>query len=282
MTAPLKPDRGPLDRVSFDEQAGEVFDARAGFPDGVAERIAAAVLDYAGVVPGDLIVEIGAGTGLIGQWLARPPARYLGLDRSQPMLDRFVVRLPAGSHARLRQADADQRWPVEDGTARVIFGSRVFQLLDLAQLVQEANRVGCPDRAVLVQGRLERRPDSPKVLLRRRMHELLRANGLTPRPAGRLLQQVLERAAAAGGTVLPPVTVAAWPHVVRPDDVLDEWRQKYSMGGVTPPAPVAAAILDQLADWVAQTFGQPAEPVTTEESYVLEGVQLRPRKEGHE
>jgi hypothetical protein len=54
------------------------------------------------------------------------------------------------------------------------------------------------------------------------------------------------------------------------------------MGGVTPPAPVAAAILDQLADWVAQTFGQPAEPVTTEESYVLEGVQLRPRKEGHE
>jgi len=274
MTAP--PERGPLDRVSFDEQAGEVFEARAGFPDGVAEQIAGALLSYAEVGPGDLVVEIGAGTGLIGQWLARSPARYLGLDSSRPMLDGFEPRLPGGGRASLRHADADQRWPVEDGTARVVFGSRVFQLLDLEHLIREAYRVGCPDRAVLVQGRLERSPDSPKVLLRRYLHQRLRAHGLTPRPAGKLLQQLLERAAAAGGRVLPPVTVAAWPHEVKPDDVLDEWRRKYSMGGVTPPAPVSAVILDELAAWVAETFGDPAQTVTTEESYVLEGVQLRP------
>jgi SAM-dependent methyltransferase len=284
MTTPpaTGPQRGPLDQVSFDEQAGEVFDARAGFPPGVAERIAGALLHYAGVDPGDLIVEIGAGTGLIGQWLARSPARYLGLDRSQPMLDSFAPRLPAGDRASLRQSDADQPWPVADGTARVVFGSRVFQLLDPDHLIREAFRVGCPDRAVLVQGRLERRPDSPKVLLRRQLHERLRAHGLTPRPAGKLLQQLLQRAAAAGGTLLPPVTVAAWPHQVKPDDVLQEWRQKYSMGGVTPPAGVSERILDELADWVAETFGEPAETVTTEESYVLEGVQLRPPKERYE
>jgi hypothetical protein len=69
---------------------------------------------------------------------------------------------------------------------------------------------------------------------------------------------------------------------VKPDDVLDEWRQKYSMGGVTPPAGVSAAILDELSVWVAETFGAPAETVTTEESYVLEGVQLRPPKERDE
>lgn len=269
-------DRGPVDKVSFDEQAGEVFEARAGFPPGVAEQIAEAVLRYAGVAPGDLIVEIGAGTGLIGQWLARPPARYLGLDSSQPMLDVFSPRLPPGRDATLRYADADQPWPVPDGIARVVFGSRVFQLLDPAHLVREAYRVGSPDRAVLVQGSMARTPDSPKTRLRRKLHELLQAHGLTPRPAGRLLKQVLERAAAAGGTVLPPQTVATWPHEVKPGDVIDEWRQKYSMGGVTPPAEVSAVILDELSNWVAETYGEPAGTVRTEESYVLEGVQLNP------
>ncbi|MPZ25207.1 MAG: methyltransferase domain-containing protein [Micromonosporaceae bacterium] len=281
MTTPLP--RGlPLDRVSFDEQAAGVFDARAGFPAGVAEQIADTVVRYAGVDAGDLIVEIGAGTGLIGAWLARPPARYLGLDASQPMLSGFATRLPEGGHARLVHADADQPWPVADGTARVVFGSRVFQLLDPEHLVREANRVARPDRAVLVQGRLERHPDSPKVLLRRALHERLRAHGLTPRPAGRLLQRLLERAAEAGGTLLPPVTAASWPHEVKPGDVLDEWRQKYSMGGVTPPAEVSAAILDELAEWVADRFGEPAGPVWTEESFVLEGVQLQPPKERDE
>lgn len=181
MTTPSTPDRGPRDKVSFDEQAGEVFEARAGFPPGVAEQIAEALLRYAEVAPGDLIVEIGAGTGLIGQWLARPPARYLGLDASQPMLDVFAPRLPGGPEASLRHADADQPWPVADGTARVVFGSRVFQLLDPEHLVREAYRVGCPDRAVLVQGRLERSAGSPKVLLRRQLHQRLRAHGLADR-----------------------------------------------------------------------------------------------------
>jgi hypothetical protein len=285
MMTPLEPgraDRGPLDRVSFDEQAGEVFDSRAGFPPGVAERIAEAVLGYAAVVPGELIVEIGAGTGLIGHWLARSSARYLGLDSSLPMLKAFRPRLPGGGHASLLHADADQPWPVAGGTARVVFGSRVFQLLDPANLIREAYRVGHPDRAVLVQGTLARSPTSPKVLLRRQLHQRLRAYGLTPRPAGRLLQQVLERAASAGGTILPPLTVASWPHQVKPDDVLDEWRRKYSMGGVTPPAHVSAAILDELSAWVAGTYGAAGEIVTTEESYVLEGVQLRPPKERDE
>jgi ubiquinone/menaquinone biosynthesis C-methylase UbiE len=267
--------RGPLDRVSFDEQAG-VFESRAGLPDGVAERIADAVFDYAGVGPGDLIVEIGAGTGLIGQWLARPVVRYLGLDNAEAMLGVFRPRLPGHGNATLRHADANQRWPVPDGAARVVFGSRVFQLLDVEHLIGEAVRVGRPDGAVLLQGRLERSPDSPKVRARTKLHELLATRGYTPRPAGRLLRRVLERAVAAGGTPLPPRTVAAWPVTVRPPEVLDDWREKWSMGGITPPADIAAAVLTELAEWAAEVYGDPAELVTTEERYVLEGVRVRP------
>jgi Methyltransferase domain len=265
-------DRGPVDRVSFDEQAATgVFDTRAGFPDGVAEQIADAVRSYSGLRPGDLILEIGAGTGLIGQWLARPPTRYVGLDRSQPMLGVFRSRTSA---AAIERADADQPWPVGDRTARAIFGSRVFPLLDREHLIREANRVAHPDGAVLVHGTIRRDHDSPKDVLRRQMRERLRAHGLEPRPAGRLLQRVFERAAAGGGTILAPRTAASWVREVRPADVLDEWRQKYSMGGVTPPAGVHAAILAELDGWVVQRYGDPTIPVSTEETYVLEGVML--------
>ncbi|HEY8472125.1 MAG TPA: methyltransferase domain-containing protein [Natronosporangium sp.] len=270
-------DRLPVDRVSFDEQGAGIFDARAGFPDGVAERIADAVRSFADLRTGDLILEIGAGTGLIGQWLAQPPYRYLGLDNSRPMLDTCRTRLPAG--AVLITADANRPWPVPDRTARIIFGSRVFQLLDPDHLVAEANRVAHPAGAVLLHGKVEREPDSPKAVLRRKLHERLTAHGYRPRPAGRLLARILDRAAATGGTVLPPAVVTSWRRVVRPIDPIEEWRQTYSMGGITPSAAVAAAVLAELTNWVTATYGDPTAPVPTTESYVLQGIALPSTRE---
>jgi hypothetical protein len=179
----------------------------------------------------------------------------------------------------LRYADANRRWPVEDGCARVIFGSRVFQLLDPEHVVDEANRVARPDGAVLIHGKVERARDSPKAVLRRKLHERLAAHGYRARPAGRLLERIFELATATGGTILPPVTVASWRREVRPSDPIDEWRQTYSMGGITPAAEVSAAVLAELTAWVAETYGDPAAPVTTEESYVLTSVQLPSTKE---
>lgn len=270
-------DRLPVDRVSFDEQGSGIFDARAGFPDGVAERIAGAVGSYGDLRPGDLILEIGAGTGLIGQWLARPRYRYLGLDNSRPMLDTFRSRLPDG--AVLVASDANQPWPVPDGCARVIFGSRVFQLLDPEHLVDEANRVAHPDGAVLIHGKVEREPDSPKSVLRRKLHERLTAHGYRPRAAGRLLERIFARAVATGGKVLPAMVVTSWRRLVRPIDPIEEWRQTYSMGGITPSAEVSAAVLAELASWVTETYGDPTVAVPTDESYVLQGVALPSTKE---
>jgi hypothetical protein len=271
--------RPAADRVSFDEQAG-VFEGRAGLPDGVPERIAEAVRRYTGAGPGDLIVDIGAGTGLIGQFLALPPTRYLGLDNSQPMLDEFAPRLPQRDRdARLLLADADEPWPVPDRSARVIFGSRVFQLLECRHVVREASRVTHPDGAVLVHGKVARSPDAPHTLARRHLHHLLSARGFTARPVGRLLQRLFAHAQAAGGIPLPPLTVASWRRQVRPADVPAKWRQKRSMGGITPPPEVGAAILTELTTWLTETYGDPTEPVATHESYVLTGVRLHPPKE---
>lgn len=276
VTPPTSSERGPVDRVSFDEQA-EQFEARAGLPEGVPEQVARAVYEYANLRPGDLLVEIGAGTGLIGQWLARQPIRYLGLDSSQPMLDVFAPRLPAGADATLRHADANQRWPVADGTAHAIFGSRVFQLLDVDNLIHEADRIGVPERLVLVQGRVVLSKDSPKLRSRAKLADLFKAYGLRTRPAERLLRRVIERAEQAGGQVLPPRTVASWQRDYLVSDVLDDWRQKWSMGGITPPPEVKEAVLAQLHQWAIDTYGDPPAPVPTEERYVLEGVRLHPR-----
>lgn len=262
----------PVNRVSFDEQGSGIFDARAGFPEGVAEQIAGAVRSHGDLRPGDLILEIGAGTGLIGQWLARPPYRYLGLDNSLPMLDSFRPRLAGGG--LLVASDADRPWPVPAGRARVIFGSRVFQLLDPEHLVDEANRVAHPDGAVLIHGKVGREPDSPKAVLRRKLHERLTAHGYRPRPAGRILDRILERVAATGGTVRPPVVVTTWRRPIRPVDPIDEWRQTYSMGGITPSAEVSATVLAELTSWVTETYGDPFAPVPTEESYVLQAARL--------
>lgn len=272
---PRSSERGEINRVSFDEQAG-TFERRAGLPDGVPEQVAEAVRDYAGLQPDDLLVEIGAGTGLIGQWLAQLPIRYHGLDSSQPMLDVFAPRLPRRDQVRVQFADANQRWPVADGTAHAVFGSRVFQLLDIAHLVREAHRVAHPDRAMLIQGRLILSPDSPKNRARHKLYEVLTARGLHPRPAERLLQRVLELAEAEGGSILPPRTVATWQRTQRPPEALDDWRQKWSMGGLTPPPDVHAEVLAELDAWTAEAYADPTEPVTAEEKYVLEGVQLRP------
>lgn len=264
----------PVDRLSFDHIA-DSFESRSALPEGMPKKIADAVRDYADLQPGDLLVEIGAGTGLIGQWLARLPIRYLGLDSSRPMLDMFEPRLRGSGTASLRHTDANQRWPVADGSAHAVFGSRCFQLLDIDHLVREANRVGHPDRAVLIEGTFEPGPDSPKVIARTRLRELLRARGLKPRPVQRLLRQVLETAEAQGGSIMPPHTVATWQWAVPPQEVIDNWQQKGSLGGINPPPDVAAAVMDELVAWVAQTWSDPAKPVMSEETYVLRGVQLR-------
>src|SRR5262245_15692970 len=68
----------------FDGQAG-LFERRAGLPETVCRVIAKKVIEIGEAEAGDLIVEIGAGTGQIGQWF-EAPVRYAGFDLSAGML----------------------------------------------------------------------------------------------------------------------------------------------------------------------------------------------------
>ena len=128
----------------FDGQAAG-FDGRAGLPANAATAVARAVLEIAAPGPDGLLVELGAGTGEVGQRLVES-IRYVGLDRSGAMLELFSAKLVSADDARVRlsRTDVNGRWPVSDGSVDVVFASRVAHLLDTEHLLAELQRVCRP------------------------------------------------------------------------------------------------------------------------------------------
>src|SRR5262245_6409789 len=99
---------------SFDEQAG-AFDQRAGMPASVSHAIATELVHLAQLGPGDVVLEVGAGTGQIGLALSQQSVSYVGFDLSIGMLEVFNRRRRGtGRPVSLIAADGDKRWPVGD------------------------------------------------------------------------------------------------------------------------------------------------------------------------
>ena len=264
-----------LDSIPFDEQAAS-FDSRTGLTGAVAAQVALAVGQLSGVANGATLVEIGAGTGEIGDFLAQQNLTYIGLDQSDAMLDEFRARLGMESKARLICADANRHWPVEDGGAQVIFGSRVFHLLDTGHVEKEVLRVANPGGAVFLWGRVVRDENSVSSQMRSRMRELLIEQGLTPRKARQKRDSLLKNL-SQHGTLLEPAVAAAWDKTTSPEQSVNSWANKDSMGGIVPPAAVKAAILDELMKWAAKQFGSTQAETVSQEQYILEGVRLAKR-----
>jgi SAM-dependent methyltransferase len=257
----------PLAPTPFDPQAAE-FDRRVGLPEGVCRDVAAAVVDLAGAGPRDRILEIGAGTGMIGRWFAEQGARYVGLDLSRGMLGVFHHRAPA---AALVQADAARPWPFPRGSARAVFSSRAIHLLPLEHVVEELFRVTAPGGACVL-GWVERRPESVKFRMSREMQRRLRERGFPARTAGS--RRVLEACRERGARELPRTVVSRWPVRQAPRRSLADWRGKEGLGGIVLPAGVQEEVLGELEAWASATFGDLDAARETEDAYVLDGVRL--------
>ncbi len=257
----------------FDGQAAE-FDRRVGLPESDCRAIAGAVLAMARAGPEDRVLEIGAGTGLIGRWFLEQPVRYVGLDLSRGMLEVFRRR-PGAARAGLVQADGARCWPLPDGSVRAVFSSRAIHLLPLPHVVGELFRVISRGGGGCVLGWVERRSDSVKARMSREMQRLVRARGFVPRTAGS--RGLLAACGERGAAPLPRTTVARWPARQTPRQSLDSWRSKPGLGGLVLPPGVQESVLGELESWAARTFGGLDAASPTEESYVLEGVLLPPR-----
>lgn len=266
----------PGSATPFDAQAGD-FERRVGLPAEDCRAIAAAVLELAGAGAGDLLVEVGAGTGMIGRWFLDHPVRYLGLDLSRGMLEVFRRRFRSdapgarrAAAAGLVQADGARPWPLADGAARAVFSSRAIHLLPLEPVVEELCRVTATGGAACVLGWVERRPESVKTRLSREMQRRLRSRGFAPHAAGG--RRLVEACCRRGADELPKTAVARWPALHTPRQALDDWRSKVGLGGIVLPAGVQEEVLGELEAWAAEVFGGLDAAVESEESYVLEGV----------
>jgi len=266
----------------FDQQAPH-FDARAGVPQEAARATVQELVQLAALTAGNVVVDIGAGTGSLGSFVVGSRIRYLGLDISLPMLQIFAAKLTVqsslSSRALLVVADADADWPLLSGSTTVVFFSRAVHLLQLAHVVQESLRVAHPGGAFLVIGRVRRSPESIRALLRKEMHRLLSRHGI----AGKKGEEARERLIAAleaQGCCLHqpgPRTVATWTVEESPAASLDSWRGKEGLAGTPLPAPVQQAVLEELERWAQAQFGSLQQVRTAQEQYELTIVELNPR-----
>jgi ubiquinone/menaquinone biosynthesis C-methylase UbiE len=261
-------------RDLFDMQA-DTYDRRVGLPEQDCQAIARAGLTLAGTQRHDLLLEIGAGTGLIGTWFARQPLRYVGLDVARRMLAVFRHRLSGHSGTPLLlHADGNEPWPLADGTVRVIFSARALHLLDLAHIVRESMRVARPDGAVVILGRVQRQDNSVAAMMQREMQRLLGHHGLQGRVGGQHQRQLLASYSQQGATILAPVVVARRAVPWTPWQSIEAWQAKPGLGGLALPPGDKDAILQALCRWATETFGDLQGEGIAEEAYVLQGVRL--------
>jgi ubiquinone/menaquinone biosynthesis C-methylase UbiE len=259
----------------FDGQAA-AFDQRAGLPAEYCRSIAKAVIDIGEVEPGDLIIEVGPGTGQIGQWFIAP-IRYVGMDLSAGMLSEFSRRAGDNLNNRmLIRADANRRWPLIDRTARVIFSSRAIHLLDHEHVASEVFRSASPSGATLVIGRIEREFDSVRARMAREMNERLRQHGFEGHRGEQQNRKLIESCRQRGAQVLEPVSVAKWKAMASPRQSLDSWRSLKSLGGIPVPATIREKILTELEVRAQEIFGGLDKQLESEENYVLKGLRISP------
>jgi ubiquinone/menaquinone biosynthesis C-methylase UbiE len=261
----------------FDGQA-VFFDRRTGLPEDCCRAVAQKILEMGEAHAQGLIVEVGCGTGQIGQWV-EAPSRYVGFDLSLNMLREFRRRLGARqSRHQLLQSDANATWPFADGTADLIFSSRAMHLLEHEHVAAEVFRLASKAGATLILGRVERTPGSVKERMAQEMNERLRRRGLKGRRGERRNRKLFEACERLGAKTLEPVPVATWSVSASPRQSLDSWRSLTGLGGIPVSAETRAEVLSELEVWAAEAFGGLDGKLEFEETYVLSPLRVPPTR----
>ena len=260
-----------MPNLNFDDQA-QAFDRRAGLSPADSTRVAAAVMELSG--PGWLL-DLGAGTGVVGCDLAHLHQRYLGLDLSLPMLAVFRGKqLGKPTGMGWVQADGDRPWPVADASVGTLFCSRAAHLLSFAHLIEEAQRVAHAKGMSFVLGSVRRSEDSVRDALRREMRRLLKEQGIEGGGGRQLKARILDELEGLGGQKLAPRNVSSWSVQECPMDALKSWRSKNGLAGRAVPEDIRNLVLNRLETWARERWGSLEKNYPSTEYYELRAIRL--------
>jgi SAM-dependent methyltransferase len=256
---------------TFDQQAPR-YDARAGLPASAGAAVAQAIVSRGGAVADELVLELGAGTGEIGVHLGRLAIQYVGLDASAAMLDVFRAKATDVSPS-LVVADCDRPWPLPDGSATVVFASRVIHLLQPDHVVGETMRV-CRPAGSLILGRVVRDRNGILERLRCQRLQLLKAAGISARQGDAGTHRVIDSCLALGGVSLGHQIVAEWTSVTTPGEIIAGWDTLSRMGSVSVDPETRAEILAELRHWSRAEFGDLDRLEASSTRYSIDIVRL--------
>ena len=289
-----------MSNLDFDGQA-LAFDQRTGLPMAASSRVAKAVAELArprlersrlerpqfeqpqfeqpqSAKPG-CVLDLGAGTGVVGMDLAGLVETYIGLDLSLPMLTVYRRKMVGSDRYLLIHGDGDRGWPVADGSVDLVFSSRAAHLLGLKHLVQELQRVARPEGAVLVLGSVRRDKKSVRDALRREMRRLLKAQGIDGKGGRKARRSIFDQLQERGAEALESRRPASWSVVERPADSLTSWRAKNGLAGQAVDAEVRRRVLDRVEAWARERWGDLSAAYPSTDYYELEAIRL-PARDG--
>jgi SAM-dependent methyltransferase len=230
------------------------YDQFRTLPDGAAASVREAIRAAAGPDTGP-ILEVGAGTGRIGAAFVAAGDRYVGVDPSRPMLERFAAKLAAlprsGSHGLLVQADGQTLPFGNEAFGTVLLVSVLSGLRGWRRLLDESRRV-IRRGGVLVLGHAVHPPHGVDARMKAQLAVILEAMGVEAVRRGARHDEARDRLADEAVRHWNACT-ARWVSTRSPRDFLTRHRTGARFAAL--PAVLQDEALGRLAEWARHAFG---------------------------
>jgi SAM-dependent methyltransferase len=133
-------------RPDFGATAHDYRQHRAGFPDSFFERLACFGIGVAG----QMVVDLGTGTGTLARGLARRGCRVTGIDPAAPLLEQaHALDAEAGVHVEYRVARAEDTG-LAGGSADVVTAGQCWHWFDRPAAARESARILRPQGFIVI------------------------------------------------------------------------------------------------------------------------------------
>jgi ubiquinone/menaquinone biosynthesis C-methylase UbiE len=134
-------------RQYFDTVAPQWDNLRKGF---FSEAVREKAFDVAGVMPGKLAADIGAGSGFVTEGLLKRGLRVIAVERSEAMLEEMRRKFGEGGAVEYRIGEAESL-PLEDGSVDYVFANMVLHHVDSpSAAIREMARIVKPGGRLII------------------------------------------------------------------------------------------------------------------------------------